>query len=166
MNWDDGIRKILKPVGSGFLIYEYRPGRPIDGVPTRIFSATPENVSKLAKYMEGQKEVAMELFNLAKDASFIIATKEGSWGQEIVSWAWPFKDNNKNAQVSNTYIQSDSQSSQKLDPWWWPFWSENPSVEATAFDSEHYSAEIVTNLETTRKTNPDKPVQPTWAWPF
>ena len=166
MNWDDGIRKILKPVGNGFLIYEYKPGRPIDGVPTRIFSATPENVSKLAKYMEGQKKVAMELLDLAKDTGFIAATKESGWGQELVNWAWPFKDSSEDTQVSNAYLQSDPQSSQRTDPWWWPFWSENPSVETTAFDSEHYTAEVVTDLEHTRKTKTNKPSQPNWDWPF
>ena len=29
------MRKILSPIGRGFVIYEYRPGRPLDGVPTR-----------------------------------------------------------------------------------------------------------------------------------
>ena len=39
MRWDDGMRKILSPIGRGFVIYEYRPGRPLDGVPTRTHAA-------------------------------------------------------------------------------------------------------------------------------
>ena len=40
MRWDDGMRKIPSPIADGFLLYEYKPGRPLDGVPTRIYAAT------------------------------------------------------------------------------------------------------------------------------
>ena len=166
MNWDDGMLKILKPVGNGFLIYEYKPGRPIDGVPTRIFPAAPENVSKLAKYMEDQKEVATKLLTRARNKGFTSDIKDSGWGQAFVNWAWPFGDKSEDNRLSGALLQSDSQSSKRIDPWWWPFWSENPLVETTAFDSEHHTAKVVTDSETTRKTKTDKPLQPNWDWPF
>ncbi len=166
MSWDDGIREILKSVGNGFLIYEYKPGRPMDGVPTRIFSAAPENVSKLAKYMEGQKEVAIALLDHVKSTGFTAASKDSGWGQELVNWAWPFGDSSEDVPLANAHTPSDTQSSKRIDPWWWPLWSENPSIETTAFDSEHYSAETLKDSETVDKTKPNKPAQPNWDWPF
>ena len=58
MRWDDGMRKILSPVGRSFVLYEYRPGRPLDGVPTRVLPAAPENTSKLAEHLEGREAIS------------------------------------------------------------------------------------------------------------
>ncbi len=181
MNWDDGLRKILSPVGNGFLLYEYKPGRPIDGVPTRIFSATPENARKLAEHMEGRKEVARKLLNLAEDAGVTSSVANTGWGQTFMRWAWPFSDSDPDDTSSDSLLQVDSESSENIDPWWWPFWSENPPVKATesSTETERNTVKIVMDSastdiennsvvtqETTDKRTKSAPTKPNWDWPF
>ena len=181
MNWDNGLRKILSPVGNGFLLYEYKPGRPIDGVPTRIFSATPENARKLAEHMEGRKEVAKKLLSLAEDAGITSSVTDTGWGQTFMRWAWPFSDSDADDVSSDALLQVDSESSESIDPWWWPFWSENPSVEAAepSVETERNTVKIVMDpapadvedgsavtAETIGNGKNPSPPKTNWDWPF
>ncbi|MGK0176420.1 MAG: hypothetical protein ACI91V_000281, partial [Lentimonas sp.] len=166
MNWEDGMRKILRPVGNGFIIYDYKPGRPIDGVPTRIFSATPENANQLAKHMEGHKKVAMKLLSRATDAGVTSSVKDAGWGQPFLRWAWPFGDDSEDTPFSGALLKADVETSKRIDPWWWPFWSETPPLEtAPETNTERSTVEIVTNSETVRETETAKPSPPDWNWP-
>ena len=134
MRWDDGIRKILSPIGQGFLLYEYKSGRPLDGVPTRIFSATPQNAKKLATQTKGQKTAAKQLLNLAEaNGMFTSNKKETGWEQSFARWAWPF-DKAETSQPAEPLLQPTVDSSDTINPWWWPFWSEVPdsSLESKA----------------------------------
>ena len=174
MSWDDGMRKILSPVGNGFLLYEYKPGRPIDGVPTRIFPATPEDSRKLAEHMEDRKAVAMRLLSLAEDAGITTKITDTGWGQTFMRWAWPFGDQSKENPYSDALFQADLESSESIDPWWWPFWSETHGAEITEPDKERNKVEIVmdsgsseTNTnETVSNQETAKPTKSGWEWPF
>lgn len=174
MNWDDGLRKILSPVGNGFLLYEYRPGRPIDGVPTQIFSATPESVTKLTEHMEGRKVVAERLLRLAEEAGITSSVVDVGWGQTFMRWAWPFGDQSEEGESSKALLLVDSESSDTLDPWWWPFWSEKRTFTATDPVVERNKVEITLDSKSTEadadKTESEKETnklkKTDWAWPF
>ena len=174
MNWDDGLRKILSPVGNGFLLYEYKPGRPIDGVPTRIFSATPEDAAKLAKHMEGRKVVARKLLSLAEEAGITSTVTDSGWGQTFMRWVWPFDDQSKEGAPSDALLQADFESSENIDPWWWPFWSEQQPPEIEESETKRNKVEIVMDSqanetatdETARIKEADNPKKSDWEWPF
>lgn len=140
MNWDDGMRKILSPIGNGFVLYEYKPGRPIDGVPTRIFPATHEDLDRLPEYMEGHKELAEGLLSRAEEA-----------------------------QAAAALLQADSKSLKTNDPWWWPFWSETLPVEAAspeATDAERSSVEVVMEPPAVNREAKISSSKSDWEWPF
>ena len=174
MNWDDGLRKILSPVGNGFLLYEYKPGRPIDGVPTRIFSATPEDVEKLAKHMEGRKAVAQRLLSLAEEAGVTSNVAATGWGQTFMRWVWPFSDTDEDDKPSDTLLQPDVESSGKADPWWWPFWSETRASEEIDSEAQRNRIKIAVDSNqaetgagtTENETKTAKPKKSDWEWPF
>lgn len=128
MRWDDGMRKVLSPVGQGFLLYEYKPGRPLDGVPTRIFSATPEDAAKLAAHMKGRQDVAEQMLSLAEAAGVTSNPEDTGWGQTFMRWAWPFSEDSE-PQSTEALLQEGYEGSGTVDPWWWPFWSEKPIKE-------------------------------------
>ena len=165
MNWDDGMRQILKSVGNGFLIYEYKSGRPIDGVPTRIFSVAPENTRKLDEYMKGRKEVALDLINSAVNAGAISSTREKGWAQQLTSWAWPFGNDN-DAQPSGTLLRTEPETTRRVDPWWWPFWSENPPTETLAESNSENRASEALDSKNLLKVGTVKPSKADWDWPF
>ena len=129
MRWDDGMRKVLSPVGQGFLLYEYKPSRPLDGVPTRIFPATPEDAAKLAAHMQGRQDVAEQMLSLAEAAGVTSSPEESGWGQTFMRWAWPFSEDDA-PQSTEALLQESFETSGTVDPWWWPFWSEKPTSEA------------------------------------
>ncbi len=128
MRWDDGMRKVLSPVGQGFLLYEYKPGRPLDGVPTRIFSATPADAAKFAAHMKGRQDVAEQMLSLAEAAGVTSSPEDSGWGQTFMRWAWPFSEDDA-PQSTEALLQEGFETSGSLDPWWWPFWSEKPISE-------------------------------------
>lgn len=167
MNWEDGMRKILSPVGDGFLLYEYKPGRPIDGMPTRIFPAAPEDSNKLARYIKGEKEPAAELLKFAMDAGVIPDTKDSGLTQTLIGWAWPFGDD-KSTSLSSALLETNLDSLVKINPWWWPFWSETPPPETTkeSGTDKRDAVEIVIDSEPPLKKKTDKALQPDWDWPF
>lgn len=129
MRWDDGMRKILSPVGDGFVLYEYRAGRPLDGVPTRILPATPADSSKLDEYLAGRSDVAEQIRTLAEAAGMGMRSETGGIGRTFMRWAWPFGEGSGDAQ---TLLEQEFESS--ADPWWWPFWSEQAAH--TSIDDE------------------------------
>jgi len=184
MRWDDGMRKVLSPVGQGFLLYEYKPGRPLDGVPTRIFSATPEDTAKLAVHMKGRQDVAEQMHSLAEAAGVTTNPEETGWGQTFMRWAWPFSESDQ-PQSTDALLQDEFEGSSTLDPWWWPFWSEKPISEATAeaavstdvatdiIEVPVAEPEAVADAEATTTTEaapaePKKVKKPkqNWKWPF
>ena len=124
MRWDDGMRKILSPIGRGFVIYEYRPGRPLDGVPTRTHAAAPTDSSKLAEHLKGREQVALQIVNLAAAAG-IDPVQQGTagWGRTFSRWIWPFGEDEV-ATSANTMLKQEFDEAGETDPWWWPFWSE------------------------------------------
>jgi cytochrome c551/c552 len=180
MRWDDGMRKVLSPVGQGFLLYEYKPGRPLDGVPTRIFSATPEDAAKLAAHMKGRQDVAEQMHSLAEAAGVTTAPEATGWGQTFMRWAWPFSENDQ-PQSTDALLQDEFEGTSTLDPWWWPFWSEKPMSaddaaddnSDTPADAPEASAESDTDTtdaasDATASAAPEKAkkTKPNWKWPF
>lgn len=130
MRWDDGMRKILSPVGRGFVLYEYKPGRPVDGVPTHILAAAPADSTKLAEHLEDRKEVAKQIREMAEAAGIDLAAREDvGWGRTFARWAWPFGDN-ANSGNAGELLEEDYEPEEPGVPWWWPFWSETPGEES------------------------------------
>ena len=135
MRWDDGMRKILSPIADGFLLYEYKPGRPLDGVPTRVYAATPADPAKLAKHMEGRDEVARQMLEVA-EAAGIKGTESQGWGRTFARWAWPFGAS-EDQETPEALLQGGYEEPSSSDPWWWPFWSEKRiSEQAPATQTE------------------------------
>ena len=187
MLWDDGLRKTLSPVGQGFLLYEYKPGRPLDGVPMRIFPAAPQNARKLAMYTAGQSTAADQLLQLAK-ASGITSSSEDGWGKSFARWILPFDGSNKVSSSTEPLSQSNAGPSHRPDPWWWPLWSEAPdnlieteSAGPSAKESDSSSETIagktdstLKNPATIRQNNPPtkketeaaNTAKADWEWPF
>lgn len=174
MRWDNGMRKILSPVGQGFVLYEYKPGRPLDGVPTRIFSATPQNAKKLAAHIEGRHTVASNLLDLAEaDGMITPNTKDEGLVQGFAHWIWPF---NKTPEPAEPILESNGDSPGSSDPWWWPFWSELPedvletkNAPETRLPSEinHSVAVSQNQTQPSKKADVPKANKSTdWEWPF
>jgi hypothetical protein len=185
MRWDDGMRTVLSPVGQGFLLYHYNPGRPLDGVPTRIFAATPNDAAKFAVHMQGRQDVAQQMRNLAEAAGATTNPVDAGWGQTFMRWAWPFSEEEQ-PQSTEALLQESYETSGTLDPWWWPFWSEKPNSPAlpeadttTAVATEVIDIEItessdeavitkaleVANNEATA-TDKTATAKRNWQWPF
>ncbi|TVP78263.1 MAG: hypothetical protein EA353_08650 [Puniceicoccaceae bacterium] len=135
MRWDDGMRKILSPIGRGFVLYEYRPGRPLDGVPTRTRPAAPADAGKMAEYMQGREDVIQQMRGLA-DAAGLDLRQQGNtgWGRTFARWVWPFGEDD--AISSDAILQEEYQETRVGDPWWWPVWSENPPAPAPAAETD------------------------------
>jgi hypothetical protein len=131
MRWDDGIRKVLNPIGHGFLIYEYKPGRPLDGVPSRILSATPADATKLAQHLKGREQVAQQMLEMAAAAGVSATPASNNWGQTFMRWAWPFSDDEP-APTTGELLEQGFEQSTDSDPWWWPFWSEQRDAKNSA----------------------------------
>ena len=129
MRWDDGIRKILSPIGRGFVIYEYRPGRPLDGVPTRTIAAAPADSAKLAEHLRGREQVVQQIVNLTEAAGIDPAQQEtAGWGRTFSRWVWPFSEDEA-AASADAMFEEEFEESSETDPWWWPFWSEKGTAE-------------------------------------
>jgi hypothetical protein len=136
MRWDDGMRKVLTPIGRGFVLYEYRPGRPLDGVPTRTRTAAPADTAKLAEYAEGREDVAEQMRSLA-DAAGLDPRQQSNdgWGRTFARWAWPFSEDGT-ATTSDAILEEEFGEARETDPWWWPFWSETVPAETATGASE------------------------------
>ncbi len=129
MRWDDGMRKILSPIGRGFVIYEYPAGRPLDGVPTRTLPTAPADSAKLAEHLKGREQVALQIIKLAEAAGIDPAQQEtAGWGRTFARWAWPFGEDEA-AASADAMLKQEFEKARETDPWWWPLWSEKGSVE-------------------------------------
>ncbi|MDQ8193595.1 hypothetical protein QEH59_04115 [Coraliomargarita sp. SDUM461004] len=130
MRWDNGTRKILSPIGRGFVLYEYKPGRPLDGVPTRIRAAAPADSAKLVTHLAGRADVAQQMISLAEAAGIDpVQQQSAGWGRTFARWVWPFGEDE--AAVSpDAMLQEEYEASNEGDPWWWPFWSEKSTATA------------------------------------
>jgi hypothetical protein len=174
MRWDDGMRKILSPIGRGFVLYEFKPGRPLDGVPTRTRAAAPADASKLAEHLKGRKDVAQQILSLAEAAGIDPAEQEeAGWGRTFARWAWPFGEESTTAS-SEAILEQEFEPAGSDDPWWWPFWSESevPTPEPVAEESEGELATPELKEEADRTAAGSEESQKKrrsirdWAWPF
>ena len=128
MRWDDGMRKILSPVGRGFVLYEYRPGRPLDGVPSRVLAAAPADSVKLAEHLKGREDVAEQIQQMAEAAGMDPITQDDAgWGRTFARWAWPF-GGEEGTTSTEQILAEEFEPVEDPDPWWWPFWSEKPDA--------------------------------------
>lgn len=145
MRWDNGMRKILSPVGRGFVLYEYKPGRPLDGVPTRVLAAAPADTAKLVEHLEGRENVAAQMQEMAQAAGIeSVAQDDAGWGRTFARWAWPFAGED-DAMSSEEMLAEEFEPEDAKDPWWWPFWSENPQKDSEV--EETVSGDAATEAE-------------------
>ena len=134
MRWDDGVRRVLSPVGRGFVLYEYKPGRPLDGVPTRILPAAPEDTAKLAEHLKGRENVAEQMKQMAVAAGIDpISQEDAGWGRTFARWAWPFGDEGDVS--ADAMLTQEFEPEEASEPWWWPFWSENADQDKVSSET-------------------------------
>lgn len=171
LRWDDGLRKILSPVGRGFVLFIYQPGRALDGVPTRILPAAPEATEKLETLLLGRRAFAQTILEKAQEAGINLADDNSNAGFARI---WPFsnstsKSNSSALLTNDLQYGADAAQSYSNDPWWWPLWSDNTTAEetieaklVTTLDATEKSAEPAGNneTETLRESNNN------WFWPF
>ncbi len=191
MRWDDGMRKILSPIGQGFVLYTYKPGRPLDGVPTTVLPAAPLDTAKLTAHLKDREAVAQQILNLAEAAGIQTETKEAGWGRTFMRWAWPFGAENTTASTAaDALLQEDLEAAADANsPWWWPLWSEKQNLsgdvkadtqaEDTAVKNGTGEAVAMPPAEAPAATSKVEPIdapQPAsknlrkpkkgWYWPF
>ena len=169
MRWDNGMRTILSPVGLGFVLYSYKPGRPLDGIPTKVLTAAPAEIAKLTQHLEGRQAVANHILELANAAGIETTAKDQGWGRTFMRWAWPFDSKKEStAEPSDEVVSAEND-----DPWWWPFWSENPDTlirqdENTLENKPATETISDSNLNPSRNLDGSnaKKAKKTWLWPF
>ncbi|MGC6455711.1 MAG: hypothetical protein ACON39_06240 [Coraliomargaritaceae bacterium] len=167
MRWNDGIRRILSPIADGFLLYEYKPGRPLDGIPTRIHPAAPADAKKLATHLNSRESAAQAILEMAREAGIEPNDSDG-FGSNFSRWAWPFsKQTEKSASSALFSEESIAERPDLNTPWWWPLWSEKQTPE---IEEENNTAEIA-DATSTEEPEPRIPNQQTaepkkWYWPF
>ncbi|MGJ8637844.1 MAG: hypothetical protein ACSHYA_00500 [Opitutaceae bacterium] len=173
MRLDNGQRRILSPVGNGFIIYEYKPGRPLDGVPTRILTATPADASKFEQHLKGRKDVSRQMLALAEAAGISPSEQNAGWGRTFARWAWPFGETSPNTSA-NELLKEAYEEKSEANPWWWPFWNESSLDESNKPASTLAEAPIPAETESLKVTKaveaPEKSdkteEKKNWAWPF
>ena len=177
MRWDDGMRQVLSPIGHGFLLYEYKPGRPLDGVPSRIVSASPVDPAKLAQHLQGRQQVAEQILHRAAAAGIDPKLDSNSWGQTFMRWAWPFSDD-QSAATTDELLAQGFEEPTNPDPWWWPFWSEQSTADTAAPNAATASTPTgnaapppTPNAASQPTEQPANPAQQStskkrWYWPF
>jgi hypothetical protein len=168
MRWDDGMRAILSPVGQAFVLYSYKPGRPLDGIPTRVLAAAPADTSKLAEHLRGREAAAQHMLELAEAAGISTSDENAGWGRSFMRWAWPF-DSTAEADATEESIADDSK---VQDPWWWPFWSEAPAADNTTENPAEADAvepaapEASGSAGQATGPSPERKTKKSWLWPF
>lgn len=189
MRWDDGMRSILSPVGRSFVIYQYKPGRPLDGVPSRTRAAAPNDNEKLTKHLKGREKVAKNIIELASAAGMDLSQKNLSgWGRSFARWVWPFNEDEITANTGDI-LANEYEGTQQNDPWWWPFWSNQSTIQISTIDDPASSdsngtthpSKDVNSLHEAETNEIKSPVQAIhsstktekkhssirdWAWPF
>ena len=169
MRWDNGMRTILSPVGLGFVLYSYKPGRPLDGIPTKVLTAAPAEIAKLTQHLEGRQAVANHIIELANAAGIETTANDEGWGRTFMRWAWPFDSKKEStADASDEVVSAEND-----DPWWWPFWSENPEISISQGEDtleSQATTETISDSNLDPKPNLDasgaKKARKTWLWPF
>lgn len=169
MRWNDGIRRVLSPIADGFLLYEYKPGRPLDGIPTRIHPAAPTDAEKLANHLQNRDNAASSILEQARAAG-IEPDASGGFGSRFTRWVWPFKGQYSN-ETSPALLQEDTASARPElnNPWWWPLWSEKQpaQTEATAKgETAELAGETAVQATETREPDTRKADPKKWFWPF
>ncbi|MEC7273775.1 MAG: hypothetical protein VXU48_00860, partial [Verrucomicrobiota bacterium] len=157
MRWDDGMRLVLSPIGRSFVVYEYKPGRPLDGVPTRTLAATPADSTKLDEHLKGRINVAQQIIQLAQAAGIDQSQKdESGWKRNFARWVWPFGENEDDAIKAADILEEEYDGNAGTDPWWWPLWS-NPKTSTNedqlSDTSLSTNSETKTALDLTSKSN-------------
>lgn len=155
LRWDNGSRQVLSPVGQGFILYDYKPGRPLDGVPTHTYPAAPADASKLAEHLQGREDVARQMLALSEAAGVAPVTEDAGWGRTFARWAWPFSEDEAPTST-DALLEEGYEKADESDPWWWPFWSEQPETEKPAAIEETAPAEVA---ETTKSAPPTDVVE-------
>jgi hypothetical protein len=118
LNWEDGFRQVITPIGSNFVLFEYAAGRPVDAVPSRVFQAVPEDLEKLSA-AQRERKIAHPVF----ESEPVRAEQRGGWFSDL----WPFGGERRQEFPEDTFVQGDERSVN--NPWWWPFWSENEAID-------------------------------------
>jgi hypothetical protein len=118
LNWEDGFRQVITPIGSNFVLFEYAAGRPVDAVPSRIFQAVPEDLDKLSA-TQRERKIEHPIF----ESQPVRALQRGGWLSDL----WPFGRERRQEFPEDTFVQGAERSAN--NPWWWPFWSENEAVD-------------------------------------
>ena len=149
LNLEDGFRQVISPIGSGFVLFEYAAGRPVDAVPSRVFQVLPEDLNKLST-VQRERKVDHPVF----EAEPVRAEMESSW----LSNLWPFGNDRSQEFPEDTFVRGDERSAN--NPWWWPFWSENePASEEgdnTSADSDSNTEVAEKKVEADAKIDPDE----------
>jgi hypothetical protein len=117
LNWEDGFRQVISPIGSNFVLFEYSAGRPVDAVPSKVFQAVPEDLDKLSATQRDRK-INHPVFESEP------LRAERRWA--LLPSLWPFGGERRQEFPEDTFVQGDERSAN--NPWWWPFWSENQAV--------------------------------------
>lgn len=169
MRWNDGIRRILSPIADGFLLYEYKAGRPLDGIPSRIHPTAPTDAKKLATHLNSRETAAQSILEMARAIGIEPSDSDG-FGSNFSRWAWPFSKKDDTDTSSALFSEDTIADRPDLNnPWWWPLWSEKqvPETEADADAGATEMAEA-TPLEQADPPMPGKQkAEPKkWYWPF
>lgn len=167
MRWNDGVRRVLSPIADGFLLYEYKPGRPLDGIPTRIYPAAPADPQKLASHLGDRDNAARSMLEQAR-AVGIEPDESRGLGSNFSRWVWPFGKSDEKETSPALFTEGSSADRPDLNnPWWWPLWSEK---QPSAAEENEEAAELAgtapaekpgTLTPQSRKAEPRK-----WYWPF
>ena len=155
INLEDGIRMRLKYIGSAFLIFLYKPNRPLDGFPNKILKAAPLDRIKL-NVLNSEIIFTLKLLEQV-DRSFPLKGKPLSLMSDM----------------SDRYTINPNPSS----PWWWPIWIDNQKIkEADTFPKNKLSPSLtngVDSIGSTKEVNQSKLLSPLdkikkskWKWPF
>lgn len=166
LRWDDGMRKILSPAGRGFVYYSYAPGQPLDGVPTLIRPATPEDPKKMSILLTGRQGFAESLLAKAHAAG-IQPEKQRSLGPG--DWIWPFSRQKSTTIEALLTEEKTSEPKFSNDPWWWPLWSEQTSENEPPTEKDDLALDPKQESTELKNTNTIEPLRTnnnTWHWPF
>ena len=155
INLEDGIRMRLKYVGSAFLVFVYGANRPLDGFPSKILKAAPQNSQKL-DLLNAEVSFTLKLLEQVKQ----INVK----GQQTM----PLISNWSNRETINPLPSS---------PWWWPIWSDTPkTIEPKPFSTNNLSPSLTNDADSigsskeAKQTNSPNPIdkinKSKWEWPF
>lgn len=156
MRWDDGMRAILSPIGRSFVVYEYKPGRPLDGVPTRTRAAAPADTTKLNEHLTGRENVAQQIIQLAQAAGIDPSKQdESGWGQNFARWVWPFGDDEEDATKAAGILAEEYETDVGTDPWWWPLWSNPPNPPKSTNQAQEIDPSVGTNNEEESTLSPE-----------